>query len=173
MGALAESIVKDQARRLSSARVEPVGSEGLEPSPIWLRARHAAASTLIPYLCFQSARRESNPRPGPYKRPALTTELRASNRVNSCMGPKGVEPSPHRLKGEYAAVTPQPHLGWAYAFEPRRDAHSCFSVIEHVSLEPVVALRIELSATRLSAEYGQPALDYRLCLFSRDGRNRT
>src|SRR5262249_10090728 len=59
-----------------------VGPEGLEPSPTWLRARHAAANTLIPF-CFplvlraQSARRESNPRPDPYKRPALTTELRA------------------------------------------------------------------------------------------------
>ena len=34
----------------------------------------------------------------------------------------------------------------------------------------VVALRIELSATRLSAEYGQPALDDRL---SRTRRSRT
>ncbi len=34
----------------------------------------------------------------------------------------------------------------------------------------VVALRIELSATRLSAEYGQPALDYR---WSRAPRSRT
>ena len=53
----------------------------------------------------------------------------------------------------------------------------------------VVALRIELSATRLSAGFGQPALDYRQSplprlalilamrsaadLASRDGRNRT
>ena len=28
--------------------IQPVGSEGLEPSPSWLRARHAAANTLIP-----------------------------------------------------------------------------------------------------------------------------
>ena len=28
--------------------ISSVGSEGLEPSPTWLRARHAAASTLIP-----------------------------------------------------------------------------------------------------------------------------
>ena len=35
-----------------------VGPEGLEPSPRWLRARHAAANTWIP----QSARRELNPR---------------------------------------------------------------------------------------------------------------
>ncbi len=66
--------------------VVQVGSEGLEPSPTWLRARHAAASTLIPCflsLCLYSARRESNPRPGPYKRPALTTELRASGAEGS------------------------------------------------------------------------------------------
>ena len=41
---------------------------------------------------------------------------------------------------------------------------------------PVVALRVELSATRLSAVFGQPALDYhcqRHCRTSRDGRTRT
>src|SRR5439155_15360446 len=35
-----------------------MGPEGLEPSPRWLRARHAAANTWIP----KSARRELNPR---------------------------------------------------------------------------------------------------------------
>jgi hypothetical protein len=61
-----------------------VGPDGLEPSPTWLRARYAAANTSIPLssllsslLADQSARRESNPRSGPYKRPALTAELRA------------------------------------------------------------------------------------------------
>ena len=66
-------------RRWTTSAFHSVGSEGLEPSPTWLRARHAAASTLIPCSCFASrclsaqqwARRESNPRPGPYKRPAL------------------------------------------------------------------------------------------------------
>ena len=53
--------------------LQTVGSEGLEPSPGGLRVRCAAASTLIP-----SARKESNPRPDPYKRSALTAELRAS-----------------------------------------------------------------------------------------------
>ena len=40
---------------------------------------------------------------------------------------------------------------------------------------PVVALRVELSATRLSAVFGQPALDYHLSTScrSRDGRTRT
>ena len=34
------------------ANVLSVGPEGLEPSPTWLRARHAAASTLIPFFRF-------------------------------------------------------------------------------------------------------------------------
>ena len=58
-----------------------VGSEGLEPSPGGLRVRCAAASTLIPCSPFLTrrewARRESNPQSDPYKRPALTVELRA------------------------------------------------------------------------------------------------
>ncbi len=61
--------------------IASVGPEGLEPSLGGLRARCAAADTLIPCILLTStqwARRESNPRPGPYKRPALTTELRAS-----------------------------------------------------------------------------------------------
>ena len=75
-------------RWTTSAFSQSVGPEGLEPSPTWLRARHAAANTLIPFrfsllLRAQSARRESNPRPGPYKRPALTTELRASGAEGS------------------------------------------------------------------------------------------
>ena len=53
-----------------------VGPEGLEPSPTRLRAGNAAANTLI--LCFMLARWELNPRPGAYKAPALTAELRAS-----------------------------------------------------------------------------------------------
>ena len=55
--------------------VEP---EGLEPSPAWLRARDAAANTLVPSRFKQSARRELNPRPASYKDAALTVELRAS-----------------------------------------------------------------------------------------------
>ncbi len=55
-----------------------VGPEGLEPSPGGLRVRCAAASTLIPCRFYQSARKESNLRPDPYKRPALTVELRAA-----------------------------------------------------------------------------------------------
>ncbi len=59
-----------------------VGPEGLEPSPGGLRVRCAAASTLIPCSAFLTraewARRESNPQSDPYKRPALTVELRAA-----------------------------------------------------------------------------------------------
>ena len=39
-----------------------VGPEGLEPSPTWLRARHAAANTWIPCIQFEWGRRDSNPR---------------------------------------------------------------------------------------------------------------
>jgi hypothetical protein len=39
------------AARATSANVLSVGREGLEASPTWLRARHAAASTLIPFVC--------------------------------------------------------------------------------------------------------------------------
>ncbi len=39
-------------RRWTTSAFHSVGSEGLEPSPTWLRARHAAASTLIPCSCF-------------------------------------------------------------------------------------------------------------------------
>src|SRR6185369_17197292 len=68
---IAGRIVKDQntgwdsnpRRRITGAESSPldyqclfhsVGSEGLEPSPTWLRARHAATSTLIPCSCFVS-----------------------------------------------------------------------------------------------------------------------
>jgi hypothetical protein len=72
------------------------------------------------------------------------------------VGPKGLEPLLAGLKVRCAAVTPRPrNAGRAYAFEPRL-IHAV------VSLFPVVALRVELSATRLSAVSGQPALDYLL-----------
>ena len=53
-----------------------VGPEVLEPSPTWLRARDAAASTLV--LWNQLAQWELNPRPATYKDAALTAELRPS-----------------------------------------------------------------------------------------------
>jgi hypothetical protein len=86
------------------------------------------------------------------------------------VGPKGVEPLPFRLKGGSATVTPRPQMsGEAYAFQSRACCQRRVSVLEVVC--SVVVLRIELSATRISAGFGQPALDYQIV--SRDGRNRT
>ena len=65
------------------------------------------------FLRADSARRESNPRLGPYRRPALTTELRAS-------GAEGSRtltfPLKRRKRCRYATT---PSVEWAYAFEPR------------------------------------------------------
>lgn len=148
-------------RRITGAASSPlddqcsvsVGPEGLEPSPGGLRVRCAAASTLIPSCVGQSARRESNPRPDPYKRSALTAELRAAG-----VGPEGLEPTPAGLKVRCAAVTPRP-CAWSGV---------CVSIVSPsflllvLGLHPVVALRIELSATCSSDRFGQPALDYHL-----------
>ena len=66
---------------------------------------------LVVRLRAQWARRESNPRPGPYKRPALTTELRAS-------GAEGSRtltiPLKRRKRCRYATT---PSVEWAYGFE--------------------------------------------------------
>ena len=70
------------AARATSAYLS-VGSEGLEPSPTWVRTRHAAANTLIPsfvlpLFCARKLGAEGvEPSSDPYKRPALTVELRA------------------------------------------------------------------------------------------------
>src|SRR5262245_47420075 len=84
-----------------TSRVQ-VGPEGLEPSPRWLRARYAAANTWIPF-----GPKGVEPSSGPDKEPALAVELRAQERL----GPEGVEPTPYRLKGGYAAITPRPQIG--------------------------------------------------------------
>src|ERR1700756_4500263 len=81
-----------------TSRVQ-VGSEGLEPSPRWLRARYAAANTWIPVL----ARRESNPRLG-------LIRSRLWPLSYGPVGPEGFEPTPCRLKGGDAAVTPRPRM---------------------------------------------------------------
>ena len=57
--------------------------------------------------------------------------------------------------------------GWAYAFQSELVEHRFVSLLFGDS---VVALGIELSATRLSAGFGQPALDYHQ---SRAPRSRT
>ena len=132
--------------------ITSVGPEGLEPSPGGLRVRYAAANTLIP--CFvsspQLARRESNPRPGPYKRPALTTELRAVS------GAEGTRTLTCRIKSPVCC---------RYTTTPECWSGVCVSIVSGPcsrSSFPVVALRVELGATRLSAVFGQPALDYHL-----------
>ena len=66
-----------------------------------------------------------------------------------------------RLKVCCAAFTPRPReVGRAYAFQtPSASNHLALSLSVVFS---VVALGIELSTARLSAEHGQPALDYRI-----------
>ena len=59
--------------------------------------------------------------------------------------------------------TTTPNAGRAYAFQSRLHR------IAPAPRLPVVALRIELSATRLSAAFGQPALDYRANVVSSVG----
>ena len=96
------------------------------------------------------ARRESNPRPGPYKRPALTTELRAISRA------EGTRTLACRIKSPVCCrytTTPECWSGVSVSIVPGPCSRSSFAV---------VALRVELSATRLSAVFGQPALDYHL-----------
>ena len=123
----------------------------LNPHRSGLRVRCAAASTLVPSRSHQSARKESNLRPDPYKRPALTVELRAAS-----VGPEGLEPSPGGLKVRYAAITPRPRSRSGVCVSSGPPASPWSS-----PFASVVALRVELSATRLSAGFGQPALGYR------------
>lgn len=152
-------------RHWTTSAITSVGPDGLEPSPAWLRARYAAANTLIPcILSFQLARKESNLRPGPYKRPALTTELRAS-------GAEGTRTLACRIKSPVCC---------RYTTTPRHGSGVCVSTGSLacvVSSFPVVALRVELSTTRLSAASGRtgPRLPFAQCRCrsSRDGGTRT
>ena len=151
-----------------------VGPEGLEPSPTWLRARHAAANTLIPFRFSSSfffLFCVHHPRGGNRTLDLiLIRDLLQPLSYARSVGPKGVEPLPFRLKGGSATVTLRPQIsGEAYAFESRACCQRRISILEVVF--SVVVLRIELSATRISAGFGQPALDYQV--LSRDGRNRT
>ena len=106
-----------------TSRVQ-VGPEGLEPSPRWLRARHAAANTWIPF-----GPEGVEPSSGPYKEPALAVELRAKSEK----GPEGVEPTPYRLKGGYAAITPQPQTGEGAAFPASAAKKHGFLLIQQKS----------------------------------------
>jgi hypothetical protein len=63
------------------------------------------------------------PSSGPYKEPALAVELRAKLGI----GPEGFEPTPCRLKGGYAAITPRPHRSSrAYGFQWITANHDVF-----------------------------------------------
>ena len=104
---------------------------------------------------FQSAWRESNPRPASYKDAALTavphaTASRAGgNRTHTL-----------RIKSPLCCQLhhdPMDRSGVSVSIATQTT--SCFSF--RFALSRVVALRVELSATRLSAGFGQPALDYR------------
>ena len=112
------------------------------------------------------ARRESNPQSDPYKRPALTVELRA---VKGEWGRKDLNLH-NRIKRPVCC---------RYTTTPKCRPGVCVSIVSgpcFSSSFPVVALRVELSATRLSAVSGQPALDYHcanVVSSSRDGRTRT
>ena len=148
-------------RRITGAVSSPlddqcpsVGPEGLEPSPGGLRVRCAAASTLIPSSPLLTrrkwARRESNPQSDPYKRPALTVELRAVS------GAERTRTFTCRIKSPVCCrytTTPECRPGVSVSIVLA--SWSC-------SWVSVVALRVELSTTRLSAVSGQPALDYRV-----------
>ena len=104
-----------------------------------------------------------NPRPSSYKDAARTTELHAVK-----VRPEGFEPTPRGLKVRCATVTPQPQtrcsgirrLGFRFVWRMLRIGYLRQTSLFELHTSEVVAPRIELSATRLSAGYGQPALDY-------------
>jgi hypothetical protein len=76
------------------------------------------------------------------------------------VGPKGFEPLPAGLKVRRAAVTPRPRMQVG-RMRFHRVRFMVTVLLVSCALSSVVALRVELSATRLSAESGRPALDYR------------
>ena len=79
------------------------------------RAKLSTVISTIQSLALVIGTSGIGPPSDPYKRPALTIELRAVE-----MGPERVELSPRRLKGGYAAVTPRPHSsGYGAAFDKR------------------------------------------------------
>ena len=83
------------------------------------------------------------------------------------VGSEGIEPTPCGLKVRCAACyTTTPFLVGCLRFKRR----ACIVVVLLFEFRSVVVLGIELSTTRLSAEYGRPALDYHS---SRALRSRT
>lgn len=154
---------------LSSIRnTAEVGSEGLEPSPVRLRAGCAAANTSIPCCCLrsQSARTESNRRRalirsllsplsyGPQDKPSLTTRC--------SMRPEGFEPSPFGLKDRCAAVTPRPRAGRGHLFQMMQR--------EHISLHQSSPRRDRTFVSALSGRRPQPLNDRAVFYSSWDNR---
>ena len=130
-----------------------VGSEGLEPSPGGLRVRCAAASTLIPSSVSQprSSRRGGNRTLGL----VLIRDLLSPLSYAPMSGAEGTRTLACRIKS--------PVCCRRYTTTPKCRSGVCVSIgfaSSSCSSFPVVALRVELSTTRLSAVFGQPALDY-------------
>ena len=101
-----------------TSRVQ-VGSEGLEPSPRWLRARHAAANTWIPI--DQKSVGPAGVEPTPYRlkggyaaitpRPRMRRGRSGFNGYRRTMIPlqvvrSGFAPAPGDVSDRHAPVTP-------------------------------------------------------------------
>ena len=56
-----------------------VGLQGFEPRPVWLRASDAAVTPQSHVVVLQVGAEGIEPTSDPYKRPALTIELRAKS----------------------------------------------------------------------------------------------
>ena len=143
--------------------VSSVGPEGLEPSPAGLRARCAAANTLIPY-CFIPQHRRGGSR---------TLDLIL---IRDLLSPLSYAPANRAGGTRTLTCRIKSPVCCRYTTTPMLVGRMRFNRVNIASLlflrsRQVVALRVELSATRLSAAFGQPALDYRRP--SRDGRTRT
>jgi hypothetical protein len=126
-----------------------VGPEGLEPSPGRVRTGSAGANTLIPSVVFRFAARHVGaegvePSSCPYKRPALTVELRAA-----VSGAGGTRTPTCRIKSpERCRYTTTPELlDRAYRFgsldASHRRSHVEFSLlgreIVRAGIEPAPA----------------------------------
>ena len=132
-----------------------VGPVGIEPTSSGLRDRRITVSATVP-----CSRRERSRTLGHRREAVVVTLIRGPLSPLSYaplrVGPKGLEPLRSGLQVRCAAVTPRPHR-WSGVFVSTGFGACCHSSF------PVVALRVELSATRLSAVSGQPALGYRDC----------
>jgi hypothetical protein len=89
-----------------------MGPEGLEPSPVWLRARGSAARALVPIGPEGVEPSSPGYRPGALPlsyRSRMAASFPCAERCR-IIGPEGFEPPPPGLKGRCAAVTPRPRI---------------------------------------------------------------